>query len=119
MDRRYDTRLPADLPVGVVLLNEDTKAVGTLVDISESGICALLPTSPPAGTLVRVEILEVSLYGEIVYSQPEGTSFRTGVFVEHVLLETSNVSRIVQSYLQATASAADLDLLADSPEPRS
>ncbi len=119
MDRRYDTRLPADLPVGVVLLNEDTNAVGTLVDISESGICAMLPASLPAGTLVKVEILEVSLYGEIVYSQPENTSFRTGIFVEHVLLETSNVSRIVQSYLQTTASSADLDLLADSTEPRS
>jgi hypothetical protein len=103
----------------VVLLNEETKAVGTLVDISESGICALLPTSLPAGTLVRVDILEVSLYGEIVYSQPETAHFRTGIFVEHVLLETSNVSRIVESYLHSTASTSAEDLLADTPEPRS
>jgi hypothetical protein len=119
MDRRYDTRLPSDLPVGLVLLNEDTKTVGGLVDISESGICALLPISLSAGTLVRVDILEVSLYGEIVYSQPETNCFRTGIFVEHVLLETSNVARIVETYLQTAASSADVSLLADSPERHS
>jgi len=113
MDRRYDKRLPADLPVSIVQLEDGSKMVGCLVDISESGICASLPESLAPGTLVQVGVLEVGLFGEIVYSQPETDGFRTGIFVEQVLLETSNVSRIVQSYLDTPKVAASL--VADEP----
>jgi PilZ domain len=118
MDRRFETRLPADLPVSVALLDDDSQAVGTLVNISESGICAILSTSLPPGTLVRVDVLEVGLYGEIVYSEPETDCFRTGIFVEQALLETSHVSQIVQTYFDKAASSAGLDAFADTPEPR-
>lgn len=117
MDRRFDPRLPADLPVSIVRLDDDTKVAGSLMDISESGICALLSESIPAGTLVQVSILEVGLYGEIVYSHDEGSGFRTGVFVEQVLLETSNVSRVVQSYLETSAASAGYRTMADASEP--
>lgn len=117
MDRRYETRLPTDLPVSIVQLEDSTKLVGSLVDISESGICALLPKNVVPGTLVEVRILEVSLCGEVIYCQPDDTDFRTGIFVEQVLLETSNVSRIVQSYLETSAATAGLDLEADVTEP--
>src|ERR1700737_525978 len=70
MDRRYDMRVPTDLPVSVVQLEDGTKFVGTLVDISDSGICASLPESLAPGTLVQVRVLEVGLFGEIVYSNP-------------------------------------------------
>ena len=113
MDRRYDMRLPTYLPVSIVQLEDGAKIVGTLVDISESGICASLPESIASGTLVQVGILQVGLFGEIVYSQPEGDGFRTGVFVEQVLLETSNVSRIVQSYLEGSNTMDDL--MAEEP----
>lgn len=117
MDRRYDPRLPADLPVSIVQLDDETKLVGTLVDISESGICAFLPEPVAPGTLVQVGILEVGLYGEVVYSNEETGGFRTGVFVEQVLLETSNVSRVVQSYLETAAATAGFQRLADVGEP--
>src|ERR1700680_4212852 len=111
MDRRYDMRVPPYLPVSIVQLEDGTKIVGTLVDISESGICASLPEALAPGTLVQVGVLEVGLFGEIVYSNPETDGFRTGIFVEQVLLETSNVSRIVQSYLETSASTAGIDVL--------
>jgi hypothetical protein len=115
MDRRYDMRVPTYLPVSIVHLEDGTKIVGTLVDISESGICASLPESIAPGTLVQVGVLQVGLFGEIVYSNPEVDGFRTGIFVEQVLLETSNVSRIVQSYLESSDIAAGLGLVADEP----
>ena len=117
MDRRYDMRIPTDLPVSIVQLEDGTKVVGTLLDISDSGICATLPASLGPGTLVQVGILEVGLFGEVVYSQPETDGFRTGIFVEQVLLETSNVSRIVQSYSEASDATAGLGLVADKPRP--
>ena len=114
MERRHDSRIPTDLPVTVLHLDDDTETTGGLLDISESGICAHLPTSLAPGSMVQVNVLEVSLYGEIVYSQPDGDGFRTGIFVEQVLLETSNVSKIVESYFAATASAGRM---ADTAEP--
>jgi hypothetical protein len=115
MDRRYDMRVPTYLPVSIVQLEDGTKIVGTLVDISESGICASLPESMDPGTLVQVHVLEVGLFGEIVYSNPEVDGFRTGIFVEQVLLETSNVAKIVQSYLESSNDTAGLRLVADEP----
>lgn len=114
MDRRYDPRMPADLPVSIVQLDDDTKIVGSLVDISESGICAFLPEPVAPGTLVQVNILEVGLFGEIVYSNEETGGFRTGVFVEQVLLETSNVSRVVRCYLETSAASAEFRTVADA-----
>jgi len=111
MDRRYETRLPSDLPVTIVQLDDGDRIVGSLVDISESGICASLPLTIAPGTMVEVKVLEVSLYGEIVYSQPEADSYRTGIYVEQVLLETSNVARIVQCYLDTSKATADADLI--------
>ncbi len=104
MERRHDSRIPTDLPVTVMQLDNETEVTGGLIDISESGICALLPVSVDPGTMVQVNVLEVSLYGEVVYSQDETDGFRTGIFVEQVLLETSNVTRIVQSYFETSAS---------------
>lgn len=117
MDRRFDPRLPADLPVTILRLDDEMKIAGSLVDISESGICALLSEHVPPGTLVQVGILEVGLYGEIVYSHEENGGFRTGVFVEQVLLETSNVSRVVQSYLDTSTASAGYRTMADASEP--
>jgi len=104
MERRHDSRIPTDLPVTVMQLDDETETTGGLIDISESGICALLPAAVDPGTMVQVNVLEVSLYGEVVYSQEETDGFRTGIFVEQVLLETSNVTRIVQSYFETSAS---------------
>ena len=115
MDRRYETRLPSDLPVTIVQLDDGSRIKGSLFDISESGICALLPVSLAPGTAVEVNVLEVGLYGEIVYSQPETDGFRTGVYVEQVLLETSNVARIVQSYLETSKVTSGLDMMAEEP----
>jgi hypothetical protein len=115
MDRRYETRLPSNLPVTIVQLEDGDRIVGSLVDISESGICASLPVAIDPGTTVEVSVLEISLFGEIVYSQPEADGFRTGVYVEQVLLETSNVSSIVRSYLETSKATTDLEIMAEEP----
>ncbi len=115
MDRRYETRLPSNLPVTIVQLEDGDRIIGSLVDISESGICASLPVSIDPGTTVEVNVLEIGLFGEIVYSQPEADGFRTGVYVEQVLLETSNVSNIVRSYLESSKAVTDLQMMAEEP----
>jgi hypothetical protein len=101
MERRFDTRFPSDLQIRLTDVdNESESATGTLLDISISGICVLLPVLKPAGVLVKLEFAETVLYGQIAYSHEENGSFRTGVAVERVLVRASDLSHILESLLE-------------------
>ena len=76
MDRRYNQRITADLPVLLTLLESEEQARGKLLDLSESGIG-----------------------GHVAHSKPEGAGFRTGIFVEPALLDASNLVELVNSFL--------------------
>jgi PilZ domain-containing protein len=103
MDRRFHQRFCTDLPVVLTQLDGDFELTGQLEDISDSGICSLFPASLEPGAIVKLEILGLTLYGHVVYSNPEGGTFRTGVFVEPALLDSSNITVLVQNYITSTA----------------
>ena len=56
--------------------------------------------------IVKLEILGLTLYGHIAYSNPEDDAFRTGVFVEPALLDSSNLTEIVKNFLSSPAGRA-------------
>ena len=103
MDRRFHQRFNTDLPVVLTQLVSDSKLTGQLEDISDSGICSIFPASLEPGAVVKLEILGLTLFGHIVYSNPDGGSFRTGVFVEPALLDSSNITELVQNYITSTS----------------
>lgn len=103
MDRRFHQRFSTDLPVVLTPLDNDLQISGQLDDISDSGICSLFPASLEPGTIVKLEILGLTLYGHIVYSDPDGGSFRTGIFVEPAILDSSNITELVHNYIISTA----------------
>lgn len=103
MDRRFHQRFSTDLPVVLTQLDGNFELTGQLEDISDSGICSLFPASLEPGALVKLEILGLALYGHVVYSNAEGGTFRTGVFVEPALLDSSNITALVQNYIISTA----------------
>jgi hypothetical protein len=103
MDRRFHQRFSTDLPVLLTQLDTDLQLTGQLEDISDSGICSIFPAFLEPGAIVTLEILGLTLYGHIVYSTPEGGTFRTGVFVEPALLDSSNITELVQNYIISTA----------------
>src|SRR5579872_6731855 len=102
MDRRFHQRFSTDLPVILTRLDNDAQITGQLEDISDSGICSLLPSFLEPGGIVKLEILGLALYGHIVYSDPDGGSFRTGIFVEPAILDSSNITELVQNYIIST-----------------
>ena len=106
MDRRYDQRIPIDLPVRLTRLDDDFESAGQLLDISDTGICALFGEPMDPGVIVKLEILGLTLYGHIAYSNPEDDAFRTGVFVEPALLDSSNLTEIVKNFLSSLAGRA-------------
>lgn len=103
MDRRFNQRISTDLPVRLTQLDDGGEYAGQLQDISDSGICSLFATPLAPGAIVKLEILGLTLYGHIVYSNPEDDVFRTGIFVEPALLDSSNITELVKNYLIAAA----------------
>jgi hypothetical protein len=99
MDRRYNQRITADLPVQLTLLETSQIATGRLFDLSESGIGITLRHAVDPGDMVKIEILGIVFYGQIAYSTPEAGGYRTGVYVEPALLDASNVVELVNTYL--------------------
>lgn len=99
MDRRFHERIPTELPVRITHLDDGRGWDGQLQDISDSGICSLFKTSLEPGAIVKLEILGLTLFGHVVYSQPEDDMFRTGIFVEPALLDSSNITELVNDFL--------------------
>ena len=100
MDHRLDERYPVNLD-GVVtdLALPEHFAESRIVDISESGLCALAPLRFGAGAIVKVQIGDCTLFGHVSYCDAEGPSFRTGIEVVRVLIGESNLSRLLNSIL--------------------
>jgi PilZ domain len=99
MDRRFNQRISADLPVRLTLLDSEEDAVGKLLDISESGVGVLLPNAADPGGMVKMDILGTVFYGHVAHSRPEGAGFRTGILVEPALLDSSNLLELVNTFL--------------------
>ena len=105
LDRRFNQRITTDLPVLLTQLDDSVELEGQLQDISDSGICSLFKQSVAPGAVVKLEILGLSLYGHIVYSNPDDDGFRTGVFVEPALLDSSNITELVRRHLTTAGQA--------------
>lgn len=101
MERRFDTRFPADLRVHISDIEENSvPIVGTLLNMSESGICVYLPEEKEPGALVKLEFADTELYGQIAYANEEDGSWRTGIAVERVLVQAADLSNILESLLE-------------------
>lgn len=98
-DRRFNQRIASDLPVRLTQLDDNAVLSGHLVDISDSGISSTFDDPLSPGTLVKLEILGLTLYGHVVYSNLEDDAYRTGVFVEPALLDSSNITELLRTHL--------------------
>jgi hypothetical protein len=103
MERRFNERISSDLPVRLTELDDNGESIGQLQDISESGICTLFAVPFTPGAIVKLEILGLTLYGHVVYSNLWDDGFRTGIFVEPALLDSSNITELLKTHL-ATSS---------------
>jgi hypothetical protein len=103
MDRRFNERISTDLPVRVTQLEDGAEWIGQVHDISDSGISTLFAVPLPPGAVVKLEILGLILYGHVVYSDLWDDAFRTGIFVEPALLDSSNLTELVKTHLTTAA----------------
>ena len=100
MEQRFDPRFPAHLEIGLRDLNSpDALYHGKVSDISKSGVCVVVPAPLREGSVVRLELADSSLFGFMVYSRPEGGSFRTGIEVQRVLIGGTSLSQLLKGIL--------------------
>jgi hypothetical protein len=102
MERRFHPRFPTDLSVVLTELDGEAQMVGQLEDISDSGISSLFKQALTPGALVKLEMLGLTLYGHIVYSTSVNNTFRTGIYVEPALLDSSNITELVRDFITSS-----------------
>jgi len=103
VDRRLHNRALADLDVEVIRLSRQEQSVaGRLEDISEAGICIILPSELAPEELVRLEAADSTVFGHVVYSTWTRNAFRTGIELERVLLGATDLAELLRSALQET-----------------
>ena len=111
MDRRLHNRALADLDVEVIrIIKKEESVQGRLQDISEAGMCIVLPAELTPEELVRLEAGDCTLFGHVVYSTWARNAFRTGIEVERVLLGNSDLAELLRTALQETMPWATLSI---------
>jgi hypothetical protein len=109
VDRRLHTRALADLDVEVVRLKKTNQTIsGRLEDISESGMCVILPCELATDELVRLEAADCTLFGHVVHCKWQRNAFRTGIEVDRVLLGNTDLADLLRTTLQGTMPWATL-----------
>jgi hypothetical protein len=104
MDTRQYERFRTTFDVRVTDLTWDEPAIrGEMVDVAAAGICVVLPREIAPGDMVRVDFSEGSIFGQVIHVSPGSGGHRTGIEVFDVLLEKSDLGRLVEGALQGRA----------------
>ena len=103
MDRRLHNRALADLDVRVIRLKRQEQSVrGRIEDVSDTGVCIILPCELHPDEMVKLEAADSTLYGYMVHSAWKRNAYRTGIEVERVLLGGTDLAHLLRSVLEAT-----------------
>jgi hypothetical protein len=100
-DTRRERRLPANTPVTITVLGilGEPKAVGTVLDMSGSGLRLRLPMPIPCGAPVKLETDDMLMLGEVVRCEPQGQSYSVGLSLSHSLAALSDLERLNRALL--------------------
>lgn len=100
MGRRHSARQPACFNVTLADLAEREPPVTAFIsNVSQRGVCIVLPIALNIGQDVRMQIAQTALFGMVVYSTAEGDFFRTGISVQLPVAGTTGVSELLRTML--------------------
>jgi hypothetical protein len=100
MERRSENRIPLNCLVRVTLLGGSSESFeATLVNISGRGI--RLKTNRPldCDSVIRIDLENGLLLGEVCYCATDGDGYGIGVQLEHSLLNLAELTRMRQRIL--------------------
>lgn len=103
MDRRLHNRALADLDVQIIRLKRQEQIVfGRIEDVSDTGLCVILPCELHRDEVVKLKTADSTLFGYVAHSSWKRNAFRTGIEVERVLLGGTDLANLLGLVLKAT-----------------
>ena len=107
-DQRAEPRLAprADCTAQLSVLNGYEKSAPATVQVlnfSGRGLRLRSEHRLAPGTLVRMDLNQTILLGEVCYTEPDGENFALGLRLEHSLLQTESLERLRQRFAEEVA----------------
>jgi hypothetical protein len=83
-ERRRHTRIPANAPASVRILNplSTARLEAMVLDTSREGLRLRIPESIPRGAIIQVLLADAIVLAEVRYCEPAGPEFRVGVRIQ-------------------------------------
>lgn len=101
MERRREPRVSANEPAKVTILDEHQEHFqARVLDLSGKGLRLSAARRAAPGTLIRVDLHDSILLGEVCYTGGHGMECQIGVQIEHVLTNLQQLERLRQSLLE-------------------
>jgi PilZ domain len=105
LDQRSEPRLaPApDSFAKLCILDGDKKSEpfqARVINLSGNGMRLGFDRKLAPGTLVRIDLDQTLLLGEVCYSEPDGNNFALGLRLEHSLLQTGSLERLRRRFAE-------------------
>jgi hypothetical protein len=104
MNQRREVRVQANQSVSITVLGEPDIRIPALIrNISGKGLGLEVQGPVFPGTLLRVDLQDALLLGEVIYCRRDESSYYVGVELEHSLCGLGELSRMVNAYNDAMA----------------
>jgi hypothetical protein len=104
VERRKEQRISSHEPVRVTILGEQqTNVEGRLINRSGNGIGIAVPSLIAPGTLLRVDIEDSILLGEVSHWRKHKGEIQIGVQIEHVLANLRQLAKLRDSLLKESS----------------
>jgi hypothetical protein len=101
VERRSEPRAAANEPARVTILDEKQEHFpARVIDLSGKGLRLGAPRGIASGTLIRVDLQDSILLGEVSHGTEQGSEVQIGVQIEHVLTNLQQLERLRESLLE-------------------
>jgi hypothetical protein len=99
-ERRREERVEVDCSTTLYVISEDSDSIPIrIVDISGSGMKIEMEAPLRPGILVKVNLPDSLLLGEVVWSSGESAPYCAGIRIEHSLLNLTRVRGLAMDIL--------------------
>ena len=102
MERRGNTRIAASqvIPVQVIGLGDlELLTSARIVNVSPNGLRVSTSEAIPVGSFLRLEFDDAPIFAEVRYCEREKHAYGIGLYVEEILIGTSELARLVASLI--------------------
>lgn len=107
MERRSEPRVTANEPAQVTILDEKQEQFpARVIDLSGKGLRLAAPRRVEAGALIRVDLHDSILLGEVSHGTGEQPEVQIGVQIEHVLTNLQQLQRLRESLVEQSVATS-------------